>query len=120
VHDLALLVLTAMNKPLVQAGSGADPGGVRTNPPLRDRDALKKINGVHFGDIDDVHFFKVKAFVHCRLDYCNSLLTGAANVHVKRLQSVQNATARLVSGARRHDHITPFLQNSTDFQCARE
>jgi len=51
----------------------------------------------------------VQAFVHCRLDYCNSLLTGTADVHVKRLQSVQNAAARLVSGARRHDHITPVL-----------
>ena len=29
---------------------------------------------------------------------------------MSRLQSVQNATARLVSGARRKDHITPVLQ----------
>ena len=29
--------------------------------------------------------------------------------HLQRLQSVQNAAARLVSGARRHDHITPVL-----------
>ena len=42
------------------------------------------------------------------MDYRNSLLTGAADVHFKRLQSVQNAAARLVSGAR-HDHITPVL-----------
>ena len=48
-------------------------------------------------------------FVHCRLDYCNSVLTGAADVYFKRLQSVQNAAARLVSGARRHDHITTVL-----------
>ena len=33
----------------------------------------------------------------------------AADVHFKRLQSVQNAAARLVSGARRHDHITSVL-----------
>jgi len=51
----------------------------------------------------------VQAFVHCRLDYCNSLLTGAADVYFKHLQSVQNAAARLVSGARRHDHISPVL-----------
>ena len=51
----------------------------------------------------------VQAFAYCRLDYCNSLLTGAADVHFKRLQSVHNAVARLVSGARRHDHITPVL-----------
>jgi len=29
---------------------------------------------------------------------------------MSRLQSVQNAVARLVSGARRHDRITPVLQ----------
>ena len=47
----------------------------------------------------------VHAFVSCRLDYCNSLL---ADVHL-RLQSVQNAAARLVSGACRRDRIKPFL-----------
>jgi hypothetical protein len=51
----------------------------------------------------------VQAFIICRLDYCNSLLAGVADVHLKRLQSVQNAAARLVSGARRYDHITPVL-----------
>jgi len=39
----------------------------------------------------------------------NSLLAGVADVHLCRLQSVQNAAACLVSGARRHDHITPIL-----------
>ena len=29
--------------------------------------------------------------------------------YLRRLQSLQNAAARLVSGARRHDHITPVL-----------
>ena len=31
------------------------------------------------------------------------------NVYLQRLQSLQNSAARLVSGARRHDHITPVL-----------
>jgi len=47
--------------------------------------------------------------VHCRLDYCNALLAGVADVHLKRLQSVQNAAARLVSASRRCDPITPVL-----------
>ena len=38
----------------------------------------------------------VQAYVHCRLDYCNSLATGAADVHFKRIQSVQNAAARSI------------------------
>jgi len=32
-----------------------------------------------------------------------------ADVYLQRLQSVQNAAARLISGAHRHDHITPVL-----------
>ena len=38
----------------------------------------------------------VQAFVHCRLDYCNAILTGAADRQIRRLQAVQNAAARLV------------------------
>ena len=46
----------------------------------------------------------------CRLDYCNSLLFGIADDQLQRLQAVQNAAARLASGARRSDHITPVLR----------
>ena len=52
----------------------------------------------------------VQAFISCRLDYCNSLFYGIADGLMSRLQSVQNATARLVSDARRYDQITPVLQ----------
>ena len=51
----------------------------------------------------------VQAFVSCRLDYCNSLLAGVADVHIRRLQLLQIAAARLVDGARRCDHISPVL-----------
>ena len=50
-----------------------------------------------------------QAFTSCRLDYCNSVLAGVPDVYLQRLQSVQNVAARLVSGARRHNHITPVL-----------
>ena len=43
----------------------------------------------------------VQAFISCRLDYCNSLLYGISDRLLCRLQSVQNAAARLVTGARR-------------------
>ena len=51
-----------------------------------------------------------QAFILCRLDYCNSLLFGISDGLLRRLQSVQNAAARLVTGARRSDHITPVLR----------
>ena len=52
----------------------------------------------------------VQAFIHCRLDYCNSLLAGVTDTQLQRLQLVQNAAARLVSGIHRYDHISPVLE----------
>jgi len=55
----------------------------------------------------------VQAFISSRLDYCNVLLYGVSDGMMRRLQSVQNAAARLVTGARRRDHITPILYDSS-------
>jgi len=43
---------------------------------------------------------------HCRVKTSGKFLT-----FVPRLQSVENAAARLVTGTRRTDHITPVLQS---------
>ena len=53
----------------------------------------------------------VQAFITSRLDYCNSLLYGIADSLLKKLQSVQNASARLITGARRREHMTPVLRD---------
>ena len=53
----------------------------------------------------------VHSFVSTRLDYCNSVLYGIADNQLQRLQSVQNAAARLVTGTRRSEHITPVLRS---------
>jgi len=50
------------------------------------------------------------AFTSCRLDYCNSLLYGLPDILLRKLQSVQNATARMITGTRRCDHISPVLR----------
>jgi len=52
----------------------------------------------------------VQAFILCHLDDCNSLFCSITDGLMSRLQSVQNATARLMSGARCHDRIMPVLQ----------
>jgi len=41
----------------------------------------------------------VQALVHCRLDYCNSVPIGIANVRPNKLQSVQNRAGSIASGA---------------------
>ena len=52
----------------------------------------------------------VHAFVTTHLDYCNSLYYGLPKKQIKRLQGIQNTAARLVTGTRKYDHITPILR----------
>ena len=46
-----------------------------------------------------------------RLDYCNGLLCGITDELLCRLQKVQNNAARVVSGSKKYDHITPVLKD---------
>ncbi len=44
-----------------------------------------------------------------RLDYCNSLLSGCSNKSLRTLQIIQNAAARVLTGTKIRDHISPIL-----------
>jgi len=50
------------------------------------------------------------AFISSRLDYCNVLYCCIAEGLLSRLQSVQNAADRLITGLGRREHITPALR----------
>ena len=50
------------------------------------------------------------ALVSSRLDYCNSLFRSLSSRNVTRLQYVQNALARFVTGASKYTHITSSLR----------
>jgi len=52
----------------------------------------------------------VQAFITCRLDYCNSLLYGISNYLLQKVQSIQNATAHLITETQRCECITPVLE----------
>jgi hypothetical protein len=53
----------------------------------------------------------IHALVTSRLDYGNSLLAGLPSKSLKRLQLVQNRSARLLTGANKREHITPVLKH---------
>jgi hypothetical protein len=53
----------------------------------------------------------VHAFVSSHLDCNNSLLYGLPNNLLSSLQRAQNSAARLITGTKRHEHISPVLQD---------
>lgn len=51
------------------------------------------------------------AFVTSRLDYCNALLAAQPKTLIDKLQSVQNAAARLYAGVSRRSHVTCIFKD---------
>ena len=64
----------------------------------------------------------IHALIASRVDYCNSVLFQAAVVHLRPLQSVMNAAARLVVKKRKSDSIrpTPTLRDTPHWLLVRE
>jgi len=53
----------------------------------------------------------VHSFVRSRMSNCGSLLTGIGDCELRKLQSVQNAAARLITNTWKFDHITHVLRD---------
>ncbi len=53
----------------------------------------------------------IHSLISSRLDYCNTLLAGVPKCVLQKVQYLQNSAARLLSGTRKFDHITPVLKS---------
>ena len=72
---------------------------------------LRQLRSVRRSLSTDAAKTLVHSLISSRVDYCNSIFYGATDVVVRRLQSVPNAAARLISKRRKFDHITPVLRD---------
>ena len=56
-----------------------------------------------------IHYI-VNSLVFCKLLYCSSVWANTTKKNIELLQTVQNFAARIVSGTRKFDHVTPILK----------
>ena len=50
------------------------------------------------------------AFINSKLDFCNSLLYGLPKYDINKLQSIQNAAARVIACLSKFDHNSDTLK----------
>ena len=55
-----------------------------------------------------------------RVDYCSSVLYGVCEVHLRPLQSVLKAAARLITGKRKFDHIASTMRDDLHWLPVRQ
>ncbi len=53
----------------------------------------------------------IHAFISSRLDYCNALLAGVSDCVKQKMRYLQNSAARVLTGSRKFEHITPILRD---------
>jgi len=71
---------------------------------------LRQISSIRHSLLRPALLTLIRALVISKLDYCCSVLAGAPETLLHRLQSVLNAAAQLVSSSRKTEHTSPLLR----------
>ena len=73
--------------------------------------ALGKISRVKHIFRKDLLVAIINSLVFSKLYYCSSVWSNTSTSNIRKLQGVQNFAARIVSGTRKFDHVSPALKN---------
>ena len=109
------VIVPVPNEPVGNLGAVFDPN---MNMSAHVSKVIKSAN-YHLRNIEKIRKFRntdttnsaIVSLVTSRLDYRNRLLCGITDELLCRLQKVQNNAARVVSGSKKYDHITPVLKD---------
>jgi hypothetical protein len=51
----------------------------------------------------------IDTLVISKINYCSTVLSNTSDSNIKKIQLIQNCTARLITGVPKYDHISPTL-----------
>ena len=71
---------------------------------------LRRISSIRKYLTDDAVKTLVCARILSRLDYCNAVFTGMSTSNFNKLQTIQNAAAKMIFKKRKFDHASPLLK----------
>ena len=52
----------------------------------------------------------INSLIFSKMYYCSAVWSNTSQRNIEKLQAVQNFAARIVTGTRKYDHVTPVLQ----------
>ena len=81
---------------------------------------LRQLWAVRRSVTADVTKTLVKAFITCRVDYCNSVFNNISAVGILPLQRIINAAARVIVRKRKYDHITASIRDDLHWLPVRQ
>ena len=73
--------------------------------------ALGQISRVKHAFRKNILVTMINSLVFSKLYYCSSIWSNTSPSNISKLQGVQNFAARIGSGTRKFDHVTPALKN---------
>ena len=112
--------LPFMGKDIVPSDTAKDLGVILDSNLTYDEHIIKTASSCmsRLGQINRVkHVFDkctllmiINSLVFSKLLYCSNVWANTSKCNINKLQAVQNFACRIVSGARKYDHITPICK----------
>ena len=72
--------------------------------------SLGQISRVKYVLKKDLLVTVINSLVFSKLYYCSVVWSNTTDRNVRKLQGIQNFAARIISGTRKYDHITPVFK----------
>ena len=73
--------------------------------------SMRRIRGIRRSLTTEAAKTLISSFVCSRIYYCNTVFANLPASTIDRLDDVLHAPARLISGCRKYDHITPVMRD---------